>query len=351
MNFASKIIAVFTVVVVFVSIFALPVNATNVTYSCNSVCGKKGDVVTINVEMSSGVSLWGTMISLEYDSLELQYVSSSKGGLVANGSLNAVESKITFAGQLDTDLSIDGGTIFTVEFKILKDSGSSTLEVIPSNLSGDHITDDGEAVSVNSTNGKIDILDYYTLVQIATLMQIPTDEQFKVGDVYEDGTIDGFDVIYFDLLINDIPDNSDDTVTEETTTPIADVQYSVSSVSGKNGDIVTVDVKMSSGVPLWGTVISLSFDSSELQYVSSSKGELVAMGSLNANDSKITFAGMLDTSLSIDGGTIFTVSFKILKGSGSSVLTVIPSSIAGDHITDDGKSVLVGSINGKVDIA
>lgn len=345
MKLTSKISAILIAFIILISTFVLPANAASVNYSCTSVCGKKGDEVIISVEISSGVALWGTMVSLTYNSTELEYVSSEKGELVLSGSLNHNDSKIVFAGQLDTALSVNGGEIFTAKFKILKESGVAELTVVPSSLSGDHITEEGETVAVTSANGEVDILDYDTLVKISCAMYIPTNEQFVVGDIYEDGAIDGFDAIYFDLLLNGYVENE-----EETTTPITDLQYSVSSTSGKKGDVVTVNVEMSSGVPLWGTVVSLSFDSSELQYVSSSKGKLVAYGSLNASESKITFAGMLDTNLSIDGGTIFTVEFKILKDSGYSILTVTPSSASGDHITDDGESVSVGAVNGKVDI-
>ena len=180
-----------------------------------------------------------------------------------------------------------------------------------------------------------------------------------VGDICEDGTIDGFDAIYFDLLLNGYFDNNDsnsddsdntnnETEEESTEISLADLQYGVSNVSGSKGEVVTVSVEMSSGISLWGTVISLEFDSSELQYVSSSKGELVANGSLNNSDSKITFAGMLNTNLSINGGTIFTVDFLILKDSGYSVLTVTPSSNSGDHITGDGETVTVEAVSGKV---
>lgn len=158
MRKTSKIMAILTAFIMLFSMFVLPVSASSVTYSCTSVCGKKGDVVTVNVEMSSGVPLWGTMVSLLFDSSELQYVSSSKGGLVVNGSLNASESEIAFAGQLDTSLSINGGEIFTVEFKILKESGVAKLTVVPSSASGDHITYDGESVAVGAVNGKVDIV-------------------------------------------------------------------------------------------------------------------------------------------------------------------------------------------------
>ncbi len=144
----------------------MPINAASVRHSCTSVSGAKGDTVTVSVNLSGGVALWGTQVSLSYNSSELQYVSSSKGGLVASGSLNQSGSQVTFAGQLNTSQSSKGGTIFTVKFKILKDSGASTLTVIPSGIAGDHITEDGTAVSVSSSNGKVTITKPVTGIKL-----------------------------------------------------------------------------------------------------------------------------------------------------------------------------------------
>ena len=90
----------------------------------------------------------------------------------------------------------------------------------------------------------------------------------------------------------------------------ADVNYSVTSASGKKGDTVTVSVKISSSVQLWASNVSLSYNSSELQYVSSSKGNVVTEGSsLHPDGSSINFSGMYIAK----SGTVFTVKFKILK--------------------------------------
>lgn len=158
--------AILTAFIILVSMFILPVNAASVNYSCTSASGQKGDTVTVSVKMSSGVALWGTQVSLSFNSSELQYVSSAKGGLVASGSLNQSGSKITFAGQLNTSSSAKGGTIFTAKFKILKDSGTSTLTVTPSSLAGDHITEDGTSVSVSASNGKVTITKAVTGISL-----------------------------------------------------------------------------------------------------------------------------------------------------------------------------------------
>ena len=166
MKKASKVLIFISVLIIIVSTFAMPVSAAGVSHYCTSASGAKGDTVTVSVKMSGGVALWGTQVSLSYNSSELQYVSSSKGGLVASGSLNHSGTKVTFAGQLNTSQSSKGGTIFTVNFKILKDSGKSTLTVIPSGIAGDHITEDGTAVSVSSSNGAVTVTKPVTNIKL-----------------------------------------------------------------------------------------------------------------------------------------------------------------------------------------
>ena len=53
-------------------------------------------------------------------------------------------------------------------------------------------------------NGKLDTEDYKILCNISTLQQVPSFMVALAGDMNEDGTIDGLDVIILDLFINDI---------------------------------------------------------------------------------------------------------------------------------------------------
>lgn len=53
-------------------------------------------------------------------------------------------------------------------------------------------------------NGKLDADDYKTLCEIALIEKTPTFITALVGDMNEDGAIDGLDVVILDLFINDI---------------------------------------------------------------------------------------------------------------------------------------------------
>ena len=131
-------------------------SAASVKYTAGSVSGSQGSTVTVNVTLSGGVELWGSSVSLSYNSSELQYVSSSRGALVSTGSLNHSGSKVSFAGSLNTASAKKGGTVFSVKFKILKSSGSSTLTVTPG-TGKDNCDYDGNAVSATGVSGKVTV--------------------------------------------------------------------------------------------------------------------------------------------------------------------------------------------------
>lgn len=120
------------------------------------------------------------------------------------------------------------------------------------------------------------------------------------------------------------------------------VSYSVSSASGSQGDTVTVSVKMSAPVQIWGANVSLGFNSSELKYVSCAKGGVVSGGSLNPTSNSINFSGMYGAK----SGTVFTVTFKILKASGESKLTLSST----ENIDDAGTTYPVSASGGKVTV-
>ncbi len=54
-------------------------------------------------------------------------------------------------------------------------------------------------------NGKIDIEDYCILFDIAILKLKETEEILSVGDMDDDGAIDGIDIIILDLMLSDMP--------------------------------------------------------------------------------------------------------------------------------------------------
>lgn len=158
MKITSKFLAVLTAFIILISTFVMPINAASVNYTASSVSGAKGDTVTVSVKISSSVEIWGANVMLGYNSSELQYVSSAKGGAVSSGSLNNTGSSVNFSGMF----SAKSGTVFTVKFKILKSSGSSTLTL----TSTENIDSDANTYACSTTNGKVTVTVPVTSIKL-----------------------------------------------------------------------------------------------------------------------------------------------------------------------------------------
>lgn len=109
-------------------ICVFPVSAEDVNYAVTSALGKTGETVRVSVTLSSSVELWGANVNLTYNPDELEVVSYAQGGAVSSGSLNDTGSAVKFSGMY----SAASGTVFTVDFKILKESGNSRLTLTSS---------------------------------------------------------------------------------------------------------------------------------------------------------------------------------------------------------------------------
>jgi uncharacterized protein YjdB len=132
-------------------ICVVPTAAADVTYSVSPVIGATGETVTVAVSLSTSVDLWGSNVQLKYNPAELQVVSFEKGSVVSNGSINDSGSSVNFSGVYGAK----SGTVFTVSFKILMESGKSSLV-----LSSSENTDtDGKDHSYTVSNGSVTVLN------------------------------------------------------------------------------------------------------------------------------------------------------------------------------------------------
>lgn len=132
------------------------------------------------------------------------------------------------------------------------------------------------------------------------------------------------------------------------------VVFSASSASGKQGDIVTISAKVSSGVKLEGCHIILTYDTTQLQYVegSNKRGNIYndeGFAFVNRSGNQIKCSAKLDPTKSVNGGTVFSVQFKILASSGTSIIKV--SSDGGANNCDENLNAVGYSVsNGKVTV-
>lgn len=131
------------------SFLTISASAEDVTYSITNVSGKKGETVTVSVIISSDVDLWGANVRMSYNSSELQVVSCTKGSSVSSGSIYNSGTSVNFSGTFANT----NGTVMTVEFKILKNSGTSNLIL----TSTENIDSDGKEYDCSVINGVVTV--------------------------------------------------------------------------------------------------------------------------------------------------------------------------------------------------
>lgn len=157
MKIKMKSIAVFmALIMVLSSLLVFPASAATVSYSATSVGGKKGETVKVYVKKTSDVDIWASNVMLQYNSSELEVVKCTKGDLISQGSLHDTGSSVNFSGTF----SGKSGTVFIVEFKILKSSGTSSLKL----TSTENIDNSGKTYTCTVSNGKVTVLDKSAVV-------------------------------------------------------------------------------------------------------------------------------------------------------------------------------------------
>ncbi len=145
-KFLSLIVAI---VVMMSGVFVIPVSAADVNYSVSSAIGATGETVTVSVKLSSSIELWGGNVSLAYNPAELEVVEYTQGNVVGSGSINNTGSSVNFSGMY-TEQS---GTVFTVKFKILLETGKARLTL----SSSENIDADGVAYDCSVSHSTVTV--------------------------------------------------------------------------------------------------------------------------------------------------------------------------------------------------
>lgn len=169
MKKAKFLCAVLSLVIFICTFTATTVSAEGIAYSATNVAGKKGDTITVYVKISSDREIWGANVMLGYNSSELEYVSSNTGDAASSGSLYNTGSSVNYSGLINAE----GGTVFVVEFRILKSSGASTLKL----TSTENTDYSGNVHSCTVSNGKVTVLN----------------DSAVVGDANEDNKLSAVD--------------------------------------------------------------------------------------------------------------------------------------------------------------
>lgn len=151
-----KIFSVLLIAVLLsVTVFTYTASAASCTVSAGSASGKKGDTVTVNINISN-VSLGALTVSVSFDSSKLnctKYSIGSAGNVLKYKSANLQGSTVSYNGTTDDVKNISvGGTVLSVEFQIISDSGSAVLSV-----SGVAYDVEYNRISMSTSNGTVNI--------------------------------------------------------------------------------------------------------------------------------------------------------------------------------------------------
>lgn len=139
-------------------LFAFSASAASIKYSVAGASGAKGDTVTVSVKLSSDITIWGANVSLGFNPNELQYVSCEKGGIISGGSLVQKGSFVNFSGMYNAK----SGTVFTVKFKILKDSGTSSLSL----SSTENTDENGKTYTCSASGASVTVVKPVTGISL-----------------------------------------------------------------------------------------------------------------------------------------------------------------------------------------
>ncbi|MGN0539079.1 MAG: Ig domain-containing protein [Candidatus Fimenecus sp.] len=169
----KRMLAVVAAFVILLSvIFAVPVSAASVTYSCTSASGAKGDTVTVSVNVSSSIGVTSAILNVSFDNTKLQYVSGTPGSMFSTCTVNANgASSVQCTGMTMGDSNAKkSGTFATLKFKILAESGTAELKITPSSSAGDHcgVGTPPERLSPSVSNGRVTITKSVTGISLNT---------------------------------------------------------------------------------------------------------------------------------------------------------------------------------------
>ena len=297
MKKSTKIVSIVLAIVMVIS--AIPffsyAAAPSLTASASKTTDiKAGDEVTVTVKLSKNSGLGTLTVELNYDGTAFHVESATAGSLFDFDTINSgLTNKVKFVAAATGVAKAEGGTLFTVKFKALK-AADSTMSLTVKEACDDE----------------------YNLVTVTTNAL-----SFK-GYVEESTT--------------------HEPTTEPSTDPTYPVSYSVSSVSGYQGDIVTVKVYLDSNIDLWGSNVTLEYNSDELECVGYYTGNIVSSSSVNDTGSAVKFSGMYTG----NSGTVFYVDFRILMSDGTSELILSSS----ENTSHDGNVFSYIAVNGVVKV-
>jgi hypothetical protein len=334
-----KVISMIVAIAMLVTMFSTVVNlgtasaaTQGFTVSVDSVSGKNGTevVVPINFENVPSDGISTADMTITYDSTKLEYVSLDAGSIVTNPSVN-------FASNKESD-------------------GKLKLLFLDYTMSTGYISQDGSFAKITF---KVKTSDVTSTKVSITKSTFGDKSLAQLNPTVNDGTV----TLNGGAASTSAPSIAPTSTVGVPNNPSGKFTVNVASVSGKNGEEIEVPVKFS-GVPSNGistTDMTITYDSTKLEYVSASAGSIVTNPSVNfgsnkESDGKIKLLFLdytMDNGYISQDGVFVNLTFKVKTSSATTTEVSIAKSTYGDkNLSEVSATVNAGTItlNGSTDV-
>lgn len=189
------------------------------TVEVESVVGRSGEEVTVDVSITNNVGIAGFALEVKYDNTILTPVSAVKGDVLTG----SVLSNIDQGGDMSQYTSVytqwsnpsnvmDDGVLYTLTFKINEDAEEGIIPLTLNYIEDDIANQKYETVLINAKNGQIEVVnvikgdifsddsvnskDAIKLSQHLARWSITlTEREKKAADVFSDNSINSKDAI------------------------------------------------------------------------------------------------------------------------------------------------------------
>ncbi|MBR2952776.1 MAG: hypothetical protein IKC45_00155 [Clostridia bacterium] len=358
MKTSTKFISIILAVMMIIAVIPISASAIqpSLTIKVNNTEPNVGDSIIVDVYISDNSGIGALTVDLCYDSSCLETTSIKSYGLFGEINRNEIvnrsfaNGKARFTGA-KANVVTEGGKLFTVEFKVLKNAQSELSLLIDEATDNDYqnVVVTTNKVSINPTqyigdvngDGGIKATDARILQQNICGLKELSESIFIRGDVNKDNSIS---VIDARLILQCVAGLIDSNMNYKPgNTPLLNTPSICISTNSKGvniGDVITVTVNIPENSGISGITGDICFDSNAFKVISMTNSSGMGIVNKDYSNGKARFCTVTENS-SIDGGIICTLELEIIDTENTNISLDIVDAIDDDY---DPVSVITNEI-------
>jgi hypothetical protein len=306
---------VISLIAAFILVNIMPVTifaADTAVIEVSTVSGKQGDQISVPVRISGNPTIAGYEMTVLFDNSKLQYTGFTENNSLfpkpsgtnidaanANGKISFISANLQGLSKIDKE--IPDGILITLNFTVLTISDDVTLDITNVHL----MNASNENLSVRASGGRV------------------TAER-TAGNTADSGN---------DESAANNTNTDDDNTDNDTKSNPGSSLIEVGAASGKQGDQISVPVRISGNPTIAGYEMTVLFDSSKLQYTGFTANDSLFPKPSGTNidtantNGKISFIsanlqGLSKIDKEIPDGILVTLNFTILTISDDAALNI-----------------------------